>query len=107
MQERQAAAGVALGQRHHQTKVRLEQMVLGAVAITADPHIVASLRCGELLALFGELRHQLRAVQARFDALGELDFFFGVEQCDLADLLEVGAYRVRRCGEFGVLTGLA
>ena len=106
VEERHAAAGVALGQRHHQSQVRFQQMVFRAVAVAADPRHVAALSGGQLLALLGDLAHQLGGVQAGLDPLGQLDLFFGVEQRDLADLLEVGAYRVGRCGEFGVLAGL-
>ena len=45
-------------------------------------------------------------VQAGLDALGELDLLLGVEQRDLADLLQVRADRVRGGGELGVLAGL-
>src|SRR5882757_6678160 len=107
VEEGHAAAGVALGQRDDEAQVRLEQVVLRAVAVTADPGVVATLSSGQLLALFGELRHQLRGVQPGFDPLGELDFLLGVEQRHLADLLEVGAHRVRRSGELGVLAGLS
>ena len=106
VQERHAAAGVALGQRDDEAQVGLEQVVLRAVAVAADPEVVAALRGGELLARLGELGHLLRAVQAGLDALGELDFFLGVEQRDLADLLQVRAHRVRGGGELGVLAGL-
>ena len=107
VQERHAASGVALGQRHHQPQVRLEQMVLGAVAVAADPRHVAALRGGQLLALLGQLGHQLGGVQAGLDPLGQLHFLLGIEQRHLADLLEVGAHRVGRGGELGVLAGLA
>ena len=107
VEERHAAAGVALGQRHHQAQVRFQQMVLRAVAVAADPRHVAALGGGQLLALLGQLGHQLGGIQAGLDALGQLDLFLGVEQRDLADLLEVGAYRVGRRGELGVLAGLA
>ena len=107
VEERHAAAGVALGQRHHQAQVGFQQMVLRAVAVAADPHHVAALGGGQLLALLGQLGHQLGGVQAGLDALGQLDLFLGVEQRDLADLLEVGAHRVGRCGQLGVLAGLS
>ncbi|SKS99826.1 Uncharacterised protein [Mycobacteroides abscessus subsp. abscessus] len=82
-------------------------MVLGAVSVAADPHHVAALRGGKLLALLGQLGDNLRRVQTGLDPLGQLDFLFGVEQRHLADLLEVGTHRVRRGGELGILAGLA
>ena len=37
VQEEHAAAGVALGQRHHQSQVRLQQVVLGLLAVLSPP----------------------------------------------------------------------
>jgi hypothetical protein len=81
-------------------------MVFRAIAVTADPRHVAALRSGQLLALLGDLAHQLGGIEARFDPLRQLDLFLRVEQRDLADLLEVGAHGVGRRGELGVLAGL-
>src|ERR1700760_575367 len=81
-------------------------MVFRAVAVTADPRHIAPLRSGQLLALVGEFGHQLGRVQAGLDALRQLHLFLGVEQCDLADLLEIGAHGVGRSRELGVLAGL-
>ena len=82
-------------------------MVLRPVAVTADPHHVATLGGRQLLTLVGELGHQLGRVQARLDTLGELDLFLGVEQRHLADLLEVGAHGIGRGGQLRVLARLA
>jgi hypothetical protein len=49
----------------------------------------------------------LRGIQPGLDALGEFHFLLGVEQGDFADLLEIGADRVGRGAELGVLAGLA
>ena len=94
VQERHAAAGVALRQRHHQPQVRLEQVVLGPVAVAADPRHVAALR-GSFSPTLGDLA-QLRGVEAGLDPLRQFDFLLGVEQRDLADLLEVRAHGVGR-----------
>ena len=58
-----------------------------------------------LLALLGRAQ-PLGGVEAGLDPLGELDLLLGVEQRDLADLLEVGADRVGGGGQLGVLAGL-
>ena len=98
---------VALGQRDDQAEVGLEEVVLGAVAVAADPAHVASLSRRQLLALVSEVLHDLHGVEAGLDALGQFDFLFGVEECDLADLLEVGANRVGGRRQFGILACLA
>src|SRR3712207_7818591 len=63
----------------------LEQVVLCALAVLGDPLELAADLGVQLVAgvdlLLGE--------QARLDALGELDLLLGVEEGDLADLLEV------------------
>jgi hypothetical protein len=82
-------------------------VVLGALAVADDPVEVAAHLRGELLALLLDLAQPLGAVEAGLDALGEVDLLLGVEQRDLADLLEVGADGVGRGGELGVLAGLA
>ena len=81
-------------------------MVLRAVTVAADPRHVAAILRRVLLAALGLLGHQLRGVETGLDPFGEFDLFLGVEQRDLADLLEVGAHRIGRSGEFGVLAGL-
>ena len=68
-------------------------MVLGATPVTRDPLELAAglgleLGIRRAQALFGE--------QARLDALGEVDLLLGVQQGDLADLLEVVLDRVGR-----------
>src|SRR3954469_12693006 len=106
VQERHAAAGVALGQGHHEAQVGLEQVVLGALAVADDPVEVAPHLRRDLLALLLDLAQPLRAVETGLDPLGEVDLLLGVEQRDLADLLEVGADGVGGGGELGVLAGL-
>ena len=107
VQERHAAAGVALGQRDDQAQVGLEQVVLGALAVADDPVAGRGASAAdELLAGLLDLAQPLGGVEAGLDPLGEVDLLLGVEQRDLADLLEVGADRVGRRGELGVLAGL-
>src|SRR5690606_33740393 len=90
VQEQHAAAGVALGQRDHQTEVGLKQVVLGAAAVLGDD-LQLALQLGRQLVGVGQL---VLGEQARLDALGEFDLLLGVEQRDLADLLEVVLDRV-------------
>ena len=52
------------------------------------------------------LAHPLGGIQPGLDPLGQVDLLLGVEQRDLADLLEVGPDGVRGSGELGVLAGL-
>ncbi len=85
----------------------LEQVVLGAVAVAGDPRQVSALRDGEFLARLGHPLHPLGGEEAGLDPLGQFDLLLGVEEGDLADLLEVGADRVGGGGELGVLARLA
>ena len=69
-------------------------MVLGPLAIANDPpQITLDLHRQLLVRLFG-LTKAFGAVEARLDSLREVDLLFGVEEGDLADLLEVGAHRI-------------
>src|SRR3954447_6942245 len=106
VQERHAAAGVALGQGDHEAEVGFQEVVLGPLAVADDPVEVAAHLRGELLALLLDLAQPLGGVEPGLDPLGEVDLLLRVEQRDLADLLEVGADRVGRGGELGVLAGL-
>ena len=81
-------------------------MVLGPLAVAHDPAQVTCQLRGDLLAVIHHPADPLGRVEPGLDAFGELHLLLGVEQRDLADLLEVGAYRVRRGGELGVLAGL-
>ena len=82
-----------LARRHHQPQVGLEQVVLGPAAVLGDPLQVHPHVAGQVFADPGEL---LLGEQARLDPLGEVDLLLGVEQRDLADLLQVVLDRVRR-----------
>src|SRR3954463_10438039 len=106
VQERHPAAGVPLGEGDHQAEVGLQQVVLGPLAVADDPVEVAAHLRGELLALLLDLAQPLGGVEPGLDPLGEVDLLLRVEQRHLADLLEVGADRVGRGGELGVLAGL-
>ena len=70
----------------------LEQVVLGPGAVLGDPLQVDPLVGGQRPAALGQL---LLGEQARLDPLGQLDLLLGVEQRDLADLLQVVLDRVR------------
>ena len=77
-------------------------MVLGPGAVVGDPLQVDPLVGGQAPAALGEL---LLSEQARLDALGQLDLLLGVEQRDLADLLQVVLDRVRGRARHGHLGG--
>ena len=85
----------------HQPEVGLEQVVLGPAAVLGDPLQVDALVRVHPLGL-GEL---LLGEQAGLDPLGELDLLLGVEQRDLADLLQVVLDRVGGRARDGYLRG--
>jgi len=90
VEEQHPATRVALRQRDDQAEVGLQQVVLGTASVTGDPLELTS-------ALRVELEpgvESLLGEQASLDPLGELDLLLGVEQGDLADLLEVVLDRV-------------
>src|SRR5262249_56546588 len=91
IEEKHPPAGVALGQRDDEAEIRFEQMVLGTAPVRGDHlKLAAQLRDGaswHVELVFGE--------KPRLDALRELDLLLGIEQRDLADLLEVVLYRIR------------
>jgi hypothetical protein len=67
-------------------------VVLGGAAVLDDhAELAALLRAHDALVALEELLGE----QAGLDALGELDLLRGVQQRDLADLLEVVLDRVR------------
>ena len=86
VQERQPVAGVALGQRDDQPQVGLQQVLLGPAAVGGQRLQVAALGRGQL---GGRVAEQVVGVETGLDALGQLDLLLGVEQGDLADLVEV------------------
>src|SRR5262245_57569869 len=82
-------------------------MVLRALTFAHDAvQVPAQLRGERLSRVFGPA-YPLGGIKPGFDLRGEPDLLLSGEQRDLADLLEIGAYRVRRGGEFGVFAGLA
>ena len=92
VQERHAVAGVALGHRHHQPQVGLQQVRLGGLAVDGQRLVVPLLGGGEAL-LLGE---QALGVEAGLDPLGQLDLLLGGQQRGLADGVEVHAHEVGR-----------
>ena len=94
VEEEHATAGVALGQRHHESQVRLQQVVLGLLAVVRRPLELALALEVHAVALGIE---QMLGVQAGLDALGEVHLLLGVQQADTANLLEIVLDRIR-CG---------
>ncbi len=86
VQERQAVAGVALGQRDDQPQVGLQQVLLGPAPVDGEGLQVTALGRGQLGVRVGQ---QVIGVEPGLDPLGELDLLLGVEQRNLADLVEV------------------
>src|SRR5690606_15160522 len=80
-------------QRHHQPQVRLQQVVLRTTTVLRDPLQLAAQLALDLLVGVGQL---LLGEQTGLDPLRELDLLLGVQQRDLADLLEVVLDRVGR-----------
>ncbi len=91
IEEQHAAAGVALGQRHHESQVGLQQVVLGAASVVRGPFEFA-LALEVHLVGFGV--QQMLGVQSGFDAFGKVDFLLRVQQAHAADLLEVVLDRI-------------
>ena len=87
VQELHAATGVALGERDHEAEVRAEQVALRTLAVLGDPLQLAAV--GRPLLGVRHVRELLLREQAGLDAHRELDLLRGVEQRDLADLLQV------------------
>ena len=94
VQELHTAAGVALGQRHNESKVRLEQVVLRLLTVLSEEVQLATLAAGHLVSLVLQL---VLGVEAGFDTPGEVHFLLRIQQRDLTDLLEVVLHRVSRC----------
>ena len=107
VKEKHAASGVTLGERDDEAQVRLEQVVLGLLAVGGRP-LEFALALEVEGVTFG--LEQVLGIQAGLDAFRKVDFLFGVEQRDAADLLEVVLDRVgggARCDHtpLGVLAG--
>ena len=106
VEEGHAASGVSLGEGDHQTQIRLEQVVLVLVRhrgrSSAGPDASASTSSRRSPRPGAAARP---GVEAGLDALGEIDLFLGVQQRDLADLLEVRPDGVRRRRHLGVFAG--
>ena len=94
VQELHTAAGVALGQRHNESKVRLKQVVLRLLTVLSEEVQLATLAAGHLVGLVLQL---VLGVEAGFDPAGEIHFLLRIQQRDLTDLLEVVLHRVGGC----------
>ncbi len=91
IQKQHAATHIALGDRHDKTQVRLYKLTLGNLAITFNRFkITTHLRRG----LAGGCRDLLGGEQTGLDTLGEVDLLLRGQQRNLADLLEIHAYRI-------------
>ena len=90
VQQRHAAAGVALGQRDDQPQVGLEQMAAGRLAVADDRREFAfAVRRRDASGF-----EQMLRVKPGLDALRELDLVGGVEQGGLADAVQIHAHEV-------------
>ena len=107
VQERHPAAGVALGHRHNEAKVGLQQVVFGAFAVADDPAQVPAQLRGELFGVVLYPVHPLGGVKAGLDLRGEPYLVLGVEQRDLADLLEIRPHGVGGQGELALFASPA
>jgi hypothetical protein len=101
VQQGHAATGVALGQRHDQPEVGLEQVVARGVAVAHDRAQVGGVLAGELAALLGGGVQHVLGEHARLDAPRQVDLLRRGEQRRLADAVEVHTHEVGR-GALGV-----
>ena len=85
VEQRHAATRVALGQRHHQTQVGLEQVAPGRLTVT---HHRGEIAFAVLTQPFPGVE-QMLCVETGFDALGQFDLIGRIEQCRLADAVQV------------------
>src|SRR5699024_6387884 len=78
IQEQHASTGEAFGQRYDQTKVCLEQVVLGTTSIRDNQlHVTTQSRVGDFFLL-----HFVLCVESGFDPRREIYFFFSIELSD-------------------------
>ena len=88
VEEKHAAARVALGQGNHQAEVGFKKVVLRLLPVARNElefaHVHAVLGLVERAGFENVL-----GVKPGFDAPGEFHFLFGVEERNLADLLEI------------------
>ena len=92
VEEEHAAPGVALGKGDHEAQVGLEEVILGPAAILGDPLQIPADPIPDPLPTVESLLGE----QPRLDALRQIHFLLGIEQGDLADLLEVVLHRISR-----------
>ena len=99
VQKQHTAAHIPLGNGHHQTEVRLCQLLLGAFALLKGlAELSFFLRsdggCFTGLTLLLQLVQTGLGLRACGHGLCQHDFFIGVQQGDLTDLLEVHTDRI-------------
>ena len=96
VEELHAAADVALGDRHDQAKVGLDQFRLGPLAVSGRALEPSPWRGIEVVEPTDrrKLGQAHRRQRSSLDALGQPDLLRRGEQGDPADLLEVHAHRV-------------
>ncbi|SLA29119.1 Uncharacterised protein [Mycobacteroides abscessus subsp. massiliense] len=85
IQQGHTAAGVALGERDHQTQVRLQQMAACCVAFPHDHGQV--LLAGLAKTLLGV--EKVLGVEPRLNPFGQLDFVLRCEQGGLANAVQI------------------
>ena len=105
VEEGHAAAGVALGDAHHEAQVRLEQVVLGGAALATMVRRSAPQLRRRARRRSPRRAQALLGEQAGLDALGQVDLLLGGEQLGPADAVEVGPDQVGRDAAL-VLDGL-
>ncbi len=90
VQQRHTAAGVTLGEGYHEPEVGFEQMRACGLAFTNDGGQIALAAGRQSLAGF----QQMLRIEARLDALGQLDLVGCREQCRTADPIQVHTYQI-------------
>ena len=90
VEQRHAASGVPLRQRHHESKVRFEEMPARGVAIANDHRELPLAGLAEALASL----EQMLSVEPGLNPLGQLDLVGRGEQCGLADAVQVHPHKV-------------
>ena len=90
VEQRHPASGVALGQRHDEPQVRLEQVSAGR---RPSRTIVARSRFLSAVRRF-PVSSTCCGVQPRLDPLGQLDLFLGGQQRGAADPVQVDANQI-------------
>ena len=90
VQQRHAATGVALGQRHHESQVGFQQVAPRRLAVADDRGEITFAVLAQALPRV----EQVLRVKPCLDALGEFDLVGGVEQGGFADAVQIHAHEV-------------